>query len=327
MLFLEKNCFCLIMSSGGGGIRRLEEKLKSCIASDSFYETHQLYTTLYHRYNARQKLAEARKLVTSGAKLLFEKKQPESAAHLSLLYVESLEKNQPKVTEDDIEIIKELHNLMPPTLAELETFTLRVSRWSANCAASPKTGDRRIRQCFAVSYWKKKMYGEARQEFLYSNDGIQFGNMLQEFACLHGFPNEIDLFIAQAVLQLLCIRCENAAHDCFISYTKFHPGLSHGPPFEQPLINFVSFLLLAVKEGKLVVFEILCDKYQFVLQRDVMYFDYLEKIGYAYFGVEKPFTQDKPDLFENLMHSLFEDNGNDDVSEIQNQSMTVEDLD
>nr|CAB3248797.1 Golgi to ER traffic protein 4 homolog [Phallusia mammillata] len=316
------------MSITGGAIKRIEEKLKKSKEAENFYETHQLYTTLYYRYNSKKCFQEARNLVSSGALYLFEKGQPGSAAHLSLLYVESLEKHVNEVQNADVEIIRKIQENMPSTLSELEAFTSRIIVWSSTCVSTPKTGNKEIREIFATNYWKRNMFDEARQHFLYSDAGKEFGIMLQEFAHAHGLPGEVDMFITQAVLQLLCIQRAQAANDCFHSYVKHHPQALSGPPYKYPLMNFVFFLLVAVKDGRVVVFEILCDKYQVVLQRDLLYVEYLEKIAQHYFGVAPSSKKGKGGFLDNFMQTLFDDESEKpaDVSSPVT-SMTVEDLD
>ena len=52
--------------------------------------------------------------------------------------------------------------------------------------------------CPAIS---EKNYSQARYHYLHSNDGNNFAAMLIEFHVTAGYSSEVDLFIAQAVLQ------------------------------------------------------------------------------------------------------------------------------
>ena len=47
----------------------------------------------------------------------------------------------------------------------------------------------------------ERNYSQARYHFLHSNDGKNFATMLIEFHVTAGYPSEVDLFIAQTVLQ------------------------------------------------------------------------------------------------------------------------------
>jgi len=288
---------------------RIEEKLKKSKEELNYYEAHQLYTTLYYRYNAKQKHEEARALMVEGAKFLFASDQPGSAIDLCLLFVESLEKNVDEINDDIISTLGMLHSLMPGYMPEVEAFDKRALSWSAKCNTVPKTGDKSLRKLFAINYWKNKMYLEARQNFLYAGvgTGTLFGKMLQEVATKHGNSTEIDLFLAQAVLQLLCLQSYQQANEVFSSYTQYHPKIGNGPPFKYPLINFLCFLLVAVEKQQVTVFTILCGQYDISLKRDVLYLDYLDKIGESYFGIAPPKKKESGGIFENLMQTLFDD--------------------
>lgn len=74
--------------------------------------------------------------------------------------------------------------------------------------------------------------------------------MLIELHVTKGFKSEIDLFIAQAILQLLCLRNIQMATETFDKYTAKHPTIKNnkGPPYILPLLNFLWFLLRAVEQ-------------------------------------------------------------------------------
>lgn len=74
--------------------------------------------------------------------------------------------------------------------------------------------------------------------------------MLVELHTTRGFKSEIDLFIAQPVLQILCLRNLQMASDTFSKYTSSHPTIKNdkGPPYILPLLNFLWFLLRAIEQ-------------------------------------------------------------------------------
>lgn len=103
-------------------------------------------------------------------------------------------------------------------------------------------------QNIAQVYWNEKNYVQARHHYLYSSDGKGCAKLLIEFQMTQGYYCEIDLFIAQAVLQYLCMRNTNTASQTFTNYTKEHPRINKsGPPYLFPLLNFIWFLLQAVE--------------------------------------------------------------------------------
>ena len=49
-------------------------------------------------------------------------------------------------------------------------------------------------------------YHMARYHFIRSDDMQNLGSMLVEIQVDLGYPSEIDLFVTQAVMQILCLR-------------------------------------------------------------------------------------------------------------------------
>lgn len=103
-------------------------------------------------------------------------------------------------------------------------------------------------QSIAQVYWNEKNYVQARHHYLYSSDGKGCAKLLIEFQMTQGYCCEVDLFIAQAVLQFLCLSNKNTASQTFNNYTKEHPRINKsGPPYLFPLLNFIWFLLQAIE--------------------------------------------------------------------------------
>ncbi|KAK7806484.1 hypothetical protein U0070_017476 [Myodes glareolus] len=221
------------------------------------------------RYMSQSKHAEARELMYSGALLFFSHGQQNSAADLSMLVLESLEKAEVDVADELLENLAKVFSLMDPNSPERVAFVSRALKWSSG--GSGKLGHPRLHQLLALTLWKEQNYCESRYHFLHSTDGEGCANMLVEYSTARGFRSEVDMFVAQAVLQFLCLKNKNSALVVFTTYTQKHPSIEDGPPFVQPLLNFIWFLLLAVDGGKLAVFTVLCEQYQPSLRRDPMY--------------------------------------------------------
>uniref|UniRef100_A0A8D1UQA0 Golgi to ER traffic protein 4 homolog n=1 Tax=Sus scrofa TaxID=9823 RepID=A0A8D1UQA0_PIG len=206
---------------------------------------------------------------------------------LSVLFAESLAK---------------LFSLMDPNSPERVAFVSRALKWSSG--GSGKLGHPRLHQLLALTLWKEQNYCESRYHFLHSSDGEGCANMLVEYSTSRGFRSEVDMFVAQAVLQFLCLKNKSSASVVFTTYTQKHPSIENGPPFVQPLLNFIWFLLLALDGGKLAVFTVLCEQYQPSLRRDPMYNEYLDRIGQLFFGVPPKQTASYGGLLGNLLSSL-----------------------
>nr|CAH8852752.1 unnamed protein product [Trichobilharzia regenti] len=157
--------------------------------------------------------------------------------------------------------------------------------------------------------WQEGSFSEARLRIMLSSNGYAAGSFLVALHQRYGLRSEIDLFIAQAVLQFLCMKQTTVAIITFYTYTRGHPRLEPGPPFTHfPLLNFLWFLMLAIeKKCSLAVFSVLCEKYSPQLNRDSSYVKYLDKIGQLYFGVKPP-TNEMNNFFSRIMQ-MFNDGG------------------
>jgi golgi to ER traffic protein 4 len=95
----------------------------------------------------------------------------------------------------------------------------------------------------------EKNYIQSRYHFLHSNDGESCASMLINYQIEQGYKSEVDLFLTQTVLQYLCLKNHKTALVVFQVYTEKHPNIqTHSPPYVFPLLNFVWFLLLALRE-------------------------------------------------------------------------------
>lgn len=149
-----------------------------------------------------------------------------------------------------------------------------------------KLGHPLIHKIFARTLWDEANYEHAHHHYLLSRDGTGCGQMLIELSQTKGFANELDMFIAQVVLQQLSLKERDTAVQTFQTYTVQHPRIGHAqPPFELPMLNFVYFLLECCETGAVETFRALCAVYKPTLERDSSFDLYLTRIGVAYFGV------------------------------------------
>ncbi|CAG9138720.1 hypothetical protein JYU34_012656 [Plutella xylostella] len=295
------------------GVARVLEKLEASINSGQYYEAHQMYRTLYFRYLGQKKYDDLLNLLYKGATLLLQRDQQGSGADLAILLVEVLNKSVTKPNKEWIEILGRLFELMSDSIPERETFLTNSVKWSMD---SNKKGHPLLHQKIAEVYWKEKKYTAAHRHFLHSNDGAVYASMLIELHTTKGLKSEIDMFIAQAVLQFLCLRNIQMARETFNKYTGSHPTIKNdkGPPYLFPLLNFLWFLLVAVEQKQVPQFKILRDWYSISIKRDPNYSVYLDNIGRIWFGLEVPQTNRNPNtMFGGLLKSIIgEDDSSDD---------------
>ncbi|XP_027199770.2 LOW QUALITY PROTEIN: Golgi to ER traffic protein 4 homolog [Dermatophagoides pteronyssinus] len=308
--------------------RRLLQKLNERFDQGDYYEAHQIYRTIYYRLVRENKFAEIYNLLYEGSIRLFDKGEPNSGSDLALLLADLMltkvtdlkqlnQPNESKVLDDMTRLFSKISNESPERL-EFISKLLKIKYLTiAN-----------LRKRFAQTLWSEKNYSDSRLHFLYSSDnGDNCALMLIEYQCKSAYSNEIDLMIAQFVLQVLCVRNQQLAHNVFLGYTMNHPKIrSNKPPFTTPLLNFLFFLIMAIDHypGKSQLFEILCNLYDKSLCRDPCYKDYLQQIGQIYFGLEKRQQQQGGGgIFSNLIQSIFDMSADDDNDQSQSQQQQL----
>ncbi|KAI2798229.1 Golgi to ER traffic protein 4 [Blomia tropicalis] len=286
--------------------QRLLRNLNERFASGDYYQAHQSYRIIVVRLVHEEKFSEAYDLLYEGAIKLLEVGRDNEGNDLALFLVDIMNHldsaNQLKHSEEElIHNIRVLfENIKPNSPERIELVTKSLSIPFLSSAA--------IRKQFAEVLWKEKSFAESRLHFLYSCDtGDNCGLMLVEYQTTSAYSSEVDLMIAQFVLQVLCTENKQLAKSVFCFYTLNHPQIRCSkPPFMMPLLNFICFLLSAIDKfsGKDNVFNILCTHYEKSLSRDPCYKDYLTQIGQIYFGQEKKSKQGG--LFSNLFQSIFD---------------------
>ncbi|KAG5892853.1 hypothetical protein JTB14_022174 [Gonioctena quinquepunctata] len=288
-------------AQGIRGVSRVLEKLEKSVKDGNFYEAHQMYRTLYFRYLAQKKYKELKEMLYSGSILFLDHDQQLSGSDLGILLIEVLEKSEDFDCDSWSSKLTKIFCKINASSPERDTFLAHAIRWSSNGSSQ---GNPLLHQNIALIYWQEKNYAQARHHFIYSQDGKSCAKLLIEFQRTQGFKGEADLFIAQAVLQYLCLKNKNTANQTFTSYTEQHPRIrKSGPPYLLPLLNFIWFLLQAIESQKLQTFATLCEQYEPSLKRDPCYVQYLDKIGQLFFGLKPP-EQQRGGFFGNFLENF-----------------------
>ncbi|CAH1982092.1 unnamed protein product [Acanthoscelides obtectus] len=295
------------------GISRVLEKLEKSVKDGNFYEAHQMYRTLYFRYLGQKKYKELKDMLYNGALLFLEHDQQLSGADLAILLVDVLEKSEENDYVTWASKLSKVFGRLSSLTPERDTFLAHAIRWSSKGSTH---GHPVFHRSIALVYWEEKNYAQARHHFIYSQDGKSCAKLLIEFHMKQGFKGEADLFIAQAVLQYLCLKNKNTANQTFTSYTEQHPRIRRtSPPYLFPLLNFIWFLLKAIESQKLQTFAVLCEQYEPSIKRDPCYIQYLDKIGQIFFGLQPPRQERSGGLFGNIFESFLgslEDDSDDE---------------
>lgn len=283
-------------------LSKLDQRLKLAVSERRFYEAHQLYKTIHFRCIMRKNYQEALKYLKLGSEFLLDNEQWESGTELACLVLEVYSQSETVLTESHLDEICELLIRMCPG-EERTRFvhkTLQLLQKQKDLLAV-------FNGYLARVLWQEGSFSEARLRIMLSSNGYAAGVFLVALHQRYGLRSEIDLFIAQAVLQFLCMKQISVAILTFYTYTRRHPRLEPGPPFADfPLLNFLWFLMLAIeKKCSLAVFSVLCEKYSPQLNRDSSYLKYLDKIGQLYFGVKPP-ANEMNNFFSRIMQ-MFND--------------------
>jgi len=256
-------------------------------------------------------------MLFQGSILFLDADQKTSGADLGLLLIDVFNKSEEQncdIWSPKLATIFAKIGINNPT--ERDTFLAQAVKWSAQGTTQ---GNPLLHQYIAKIYWDEQNYVQARHHYIHSQDGKSCAKLLIEFQLIKGFKCEVDLFIAQAVLQFLCLRNQITASQTFTIYTENHPRIKKtGPPYLLPLLNFIWFLLQAVESKKLQTFAILCEQYQNSIGRDPCYVQYLDKIGQIFFGVKPPEEKKSGGLFGNLIESFLgglDDESDEDTSQ------------
>ncbi|CAH0397919.1 unnamed protein product [Chilo suppressalis] len=313
---------------GERGVSRVLDKLEASVNSGQYYEAHQMYRTLYFRYLSQKKYSELLNLLYKGSTVLLQHDQQGSGADLAILLIDVLTKSETKPNDDWIDKIAKLFEMMNSSIPERETFLTNAVKWSMD---SNKKGHPLLHKKIAEVYWKEKKYTAAHRHFLHSCDGSVYASMLIELHTTKGLKSEIDLFIAQAVLQFLCLRNIQMATETFNEYTGSHPTIKNdkGPPYLFPLLNFLWFLLRAIEQRHASQFKILRNWYAISIKRDPNYSIYLDNIGRIWFGIEIPKdNRNANSLFGGLLKSIIgEVDSSDEDGDFTGQNISTPDLD
>jgi len=311
----------------GAGVQRILGKLRSSVDNGNFYEAHQMYRTLFFRYMNQKKYAELLDMLYEGAVLFLDHNQQGSGADLCNLLVEVLTKSKAQPSEFMNKLAR-LFSMLKSDSPDRPGFLSEALKWSVTGTPQHRPGHPRLHQLVANTLWKEHNYTESRYHYLHSCDGEGCGTMLVEYHTRRGYQREVDLFIAQAVLQYLCLQNKATATVVFFTYTEQHPGIQKGPPFLLPLLNFIWLLLLSLDTGKLTVFTVLCEQYKPSIDRDPCYKDYLDRIATIFFNVPAKRRSGGRGLLGSLLSSLVDGlDGSESDSEAVPHPIQEEELD
>jgi hypothetical protein len=148
--------------------------------------------------------------------------------------------------------------------------------------------DKRLHLALAQLHRAHKQFGDAQKHYLRAQSYLEHAKALVEWAKT-GLPSELDLFVARAALEYVCLQNLKGANMVFrVFLTAFKKDADAAATLkDSPLLNFVRFLLKVVQRDAKPLFLLLRNKYSVALARDAQFEKYLDVIGATYFGIEQ----------------------------------------
>ncbi|MCP9264922.1 hypothetical protein DINM_020070 [Dirofilaria immitis] len=312
---------------------RIGEKIELCFQNGNYYEAHQIYRTLYNRMSNQGKWQELQNMLYSGVLRLLAEKEIASAIDLAELFVDVLEKSKTPVSSVVLDRFDELLNLLPAQLekdleANSEQEDRRLQYISLGIKWTKSVGDKKryrrrghpeLHFRIAKLLWREGNYVNARNHFMYSENPEIFALFLTEYQMKYGYTAEKDLFIAQAVMQMLCDRRLKSALKLLQSYCDTHPDIRSGFPYPFPLLNFLHFAIICIAKREVTYFTVLVEQYENEINRDPEYKQFLDRIGQIYFNLPQPQTA-RGGFLGNMIKGLLKTPGNESAEEYENDS-------
>ncbi|KAK6112811.1 hypothetical protein QQG55_49130 [Brugia pahangi] len=317
---------------------RVEEKLRLCFENGNCYEAHQIYRTLYNRLSNQGKWQELQDMLFSGILRLLAEREAASAIDLAELFVGALEKSKTPVSSVVLDRFDQLLNLLPAQLekdleANSEREDRRLQYISLGIKWSMAVGDRKryrrrghpeLHFRIAKLLWREGNYINARSHFMYSDNPETFALFLTEYQMKYGYTTEKDLFIAQAVMQMLCDQKPKSAFKLLQCYCDIHPDIRSGFPYPFPLLNFLHFTIICIANKEITYFSVLIDQYESEISHDPEYKQLLDRIGQIYMGLPQP--QPAPagflgNMIKGLLRSPESESGTAEEFEIDSEEM------
>jgi hypothetical protein len=280
------------------GIDAVLGKLQQSIEQGDYYGAQQMYKTLHFRYSSKKQYEDLVKLLTQGSLMMLQHEQVNEGSELALLLVQHYKDHAVSPSTATLDPLIKIFNSFPATTDSglRRSFVKATVIWSSN-ALNNNQGAVELHDLYAA-YYQNVDKGLAEKHFLRGNSANVpiYVDMLVSWSA-QGMPSEIDLFLARAVLQYLClsnIKDANALLKTFLDKK----------PVDTPLVNFLRFVIEVVQHDAYPLFQKLRTAYAASLQRDPNFSKYLDLIGKIYYNVEPQSNGGMGGLLSNMMRSF-----------------------
>eukprot|EP00127_Corallochytrium_limacisporum_P001915 Clim_evm70s88 gene=Clim_evmTU70s88 len=283
----------------------LEKTLKKAqtkLDNEEFYEAHQVYRTVYHRYKAAGSFKEAIELGYRGALALLEVEQWTSGGDLALLVTEGYQNLGLPVDDEMKNRLLSLFKASKKDTVERRRLFHQSIQWSIKCGRNTR-GDEDLQ------YWAGKIEGDsgnfstAMEHLIMGGDegAAQLVQVLIAWSQAAN-PDEYDMILAKAVFDYLLMMDMKHANNVYEGFLMTHPRRTE-PNFVTPLMNFLKFMLLTCERDAAPLWRVLKQKYQGAISRDPEFMVSVESIGQIYFG-ERPQQNPMQALMQQFMGGM-----------------------
>ncbi|EQC35404.1 hypothetical protein SDRG_07114 [Saprolegnia diclina VS20] len=262
------------------GAASVAEKLEERLKQGDFYGALQMYKTLYSRYAAAGDHMRAIDLAHTAAVQLAKHDQFTAAREMGCLMIDLYMAQKFAVDATNKARVQAISEAFSATATKDHSeFLKQAVKWS-KAHGSRQRGDAELQLWLARVYTVATDYTNANNHFLHAEQPREMSQMLMAHAAT-GYASEADLFVARAVLQLICL--ENL-RDANVVLTEFLAAR----PLDTPLINCVKFILRTLERDALPLFQLLQERYAYALSRDPSFRNFMSIIAQKYYGVQPP---------------------------------------
>jgi len=219
---------------------------------------------------------ELQSILFKGTMVMLKNNQLHSATELALLLLDHYKDNKVPLDSEIIENIIQIATRYPAD--NDQNARRKFIKTAINWTSSPDNndqGDLRLHNAFAKIYHSEKDYETAERHYLRGSDTIAFCEMILESTTT---PTELDIVIAKAVLQYLCLSNLKDANLLFNFFTERIPN--------NNLILFLKLLLKTLQRDALNLLRYLRKNFAKELEKDPTFNQYLDIIEKIYYGVE-----------------------------------------
>ncbi|XP_011628931.1 Golgi to ER traffic protein 4 homolog isoform X1 [Amborella trichopoda] len=288
------------------------EKLEKSVQAGNYYEAQQLYKTIYARYVASQKYAEALDLLQSGACIQLAHGQVTCGAELAVLFVEVLVRGKCPYNEGTLDRVRKIYQEFPQlsvpqhlgddddmqklseALAAAKTrvegcssFLKEAIKWSAEFGA-PSKGSPELHDMLAEYIYSQSPeldITKVSMHFVRGRHPEIFASTLVNFMgkC---YPGEDDLAIVRSVLMYLSLGNLRDANLLIDELRKQLASKQLDFPLTD-LTQFVIYLLQTLERDALPLFRILRQNYRTSISRDPSFEELLDDIAERFYGVRR----------------------------------------